>query len=45
MKYIKYIALAAFFAYGVCSCSEDSLDDQSVLAPRLHKEMNLIYGY
>ena len=43
MKYIKYIALAAFFAYGVCSCSEDSLDDQSVF--RLHKEMNLIYGY
>ena len=32
MKYIKYIALAAFFAYGVCSCSEDSLDDQSVFS-------------
>ena len=43
MKYIKYIALAAFFACGVCSCSEDSLD--VYLAPRLHKEMNLIYGY
>lgn len=32
MKYIKYIALAAFFACGVCSCSEDSLDDQSVFS-------------
>lgn len=32
MKYIKYIALVAFFACGVCSCSEDSLDDQSVFS-------------
>lgn len=32
MKYIKYITLVLFFACGVCSCSDDDLDNKSIFS-------------